>query len=126
MAEKELIAARAKVQTSKSQLMVTVEEIKHRLKPATLASDAWHGVKDKSSEYSGKGVKAVMDRPGAAGGAAVAVVLFLLRGPLAHLLTRLFGGADQDPGRVTTELSKSDKDYDLTAPVVSQPQGVKA
>lgn len=117
MPERELIAARAKAEASRTALTDTVEQLKYRLKPSTLASDTWHGVRDKSSDYAGKGVHAMTDHPAAAGGAVAAVVLFLLRGPLATLLTRLFG-ADRDPGRITTKLTQKDDDFDLTAPVV--------
>lgn len=119
MAEKELIAAKAKVASSKTALMDTVNELKHRLKPSTLATDAWHGVRDKSSDYAGKGVNAVTDHPAAAGGAVAAVALFLLRGPLANVLSRLFG-SDRDEGRVTADLTHKDDDFDLTAPVVAK------
>lgn len=126
MAERELIAAKAKAEALQAQLMSTVGELKHRLKPSTLASDAWHGVKDKGSDFGGKGVQAVKDRPGVSGGALAAVALFLLRGPIAHLLSRLFGGSREDAGIVKADLSDAKKDYDLTAPVVTTSQGVKA
>lgn len=126
MAERELIAARAKAETSQAQLAATVAELKHRLKPSTLASDAWHGVKDKSSDFGGKGVQAVRDRPAVSGGALAALALFLLRGPIAHLLGRLFGGGRADVGTVRADLSDTNIDYDLTAPVVTTSQGVKA
>lgn len=126
MAERELIAARAKVVSSKAQLTETIRELQYRLKPSTLASDAWHGVKDKSSDYAGKGVHAVSDHPAAAGGALAAIALFLLRGPLASLLTRLFGSGRDEEGRVTTDLSHNEDDYDLTAPVVAKAKGAKA
>lgn len=117
MAERELIAARAKVVSSKAALDATVKELQYRLKPGTLASDAWHSVRDKGSDVAGQGVHAVTGHPGAAGGAIAAVLLFLLRGPLASVLTRLFGSG-RDAGRITTKLTRKDDDFDLTAPVV--------
>lgn len=119
MSERELMAARARVSTSKAALLGTVDELKYRLKPSTLASDAWHGVRDKSSDYAGKGVHAVTGHPAAAGGAVAALVLFLLRGPLANLLARLFG-SERDAGRVTADLTQAGDDFDLTAPVVKK------
>lgn len=124
MGERELTIARARVEKSKRDFVVTTGEIKYRLAPSTLASDAWHGFKDKSTEVSQKGVQAVTDRPAAAGGIVAAIALFLLRGPLASLLSRLFGSGRDQPGRVTTDLSSTDKGYDLTAPVVPQNKGV--
>lgn len=117
MAVDRVVVARVKVDRSKAQLMSTFDELKHRLSPKTLASDAWHGVKDAGSAYATKGVDVASHRPGAVGGTIFAVALFFLRGPLARLLTGVFGSA-QDKGRVTTTLSSNNDDYDLTAPVV--------
>lgn len=125
MAERELIVARARAETSKAGLMATIAELKHRLKPATLASDAWDGVKGKSSEVSGKGVQAVTDHPGAAGGAVAAVALFFLRKPLATLAGKMFG-SQRDEGQVTTDLSAKPDNFDLTAPVVTTKEGAHA
>lgn len=125
MGERELMKARADVARSRADLTATITQLKHRLKPATLASDAWRGVKDRSSEYSGKGVQAVAERPGLAGGAVAAVLLFLLRGPLAQLLSRAFGSGRDNPGEVKADLLHGDKDYDLTAPVVVTDKGTK-
>lgn len=126
MAERELIVARARAETSKASLLGTVAEIKQRLKPATLASDAWHGVKDKSSEVSSKGVRAVTERPGTAGGIVAAVALFALRKPLAELAGRLFGHGNDNEGQVKADLSAHPEKFDLTAPVVPQKEGVEA
>lgn len=117
MGERELNAAKAKVVASQTDLQATIAQLKYRLKPSTLASDAWHGVRDKGSEFSEKGVNAVAGRPGAAGSAGFAVLLFLLRHPLARLLGNIFGGKSAT-GRVKADLLHTDKDYDLTAPVV--------
>lgn len=124
MAEKELIAARAKVDFYKGDLQKTIGEIKERLKPANLASDAWHGIKDKGTSLGGSGAKTVTAHPGAAGGAVFAVLLFFLRGPLGRLLSRLFGNEREVSGGVKADLH-TDKDFDLTAPVVPQNKGAK-
>lgn len=125
MGQRELIHARADAERSKAGLMATLDELKYRLKPSTLASDAWNGVKEKSGGYAGRGKTAVTDHPAAAGGAIAAVALFLLRHPIAGLLTRAFGKGGDD-GRVTTDLTDTKNDYDLTAPVVTEKQGVAA
>lgn len=125
MAERELIAARARVEASRVDFLATVEQLQHRLKPSTLAGDAWHGMKEKSSEFSGKGMHAVAERPAAAGGALVAVLLFLLRGPLAGILTRAFTGRRRVPGTVKADIVDKNVDYDLTAPVVAANEGIK-
>lgn len=126
MAEKELIAARAKVEYFKSDLQRTAAELRERLKPANLASGAWHGVRDKSSEVGGRGAKVVSNHPGAVGGGVAAVLLLLLRHPLARLLARIFGKSRDVPGAVRADLTDPDKDFDLTAPVVARTEGAKA
>ncbi len=97
----------------------TIKELQYRLKPGTLASDAWNGVRSSGSEVAGKGMHAMTGHPGAAGGVVAAIALFLLRGPLANLLTRIFSG-ESAKGRVTTKLTHKDDDFDLTAPVVTK------
>lgn len=124
MAERKLIAAKAHLAQARQRMLDTTGELKHRLKPATLAADTWHGIKDKGSEVSSKGVRAVTERPGAAGGAVAAIALFLLRKPAAQLLTRLFGRGRDADGRVTADLTHSDEAFDLTAPVVATNKGV--
>lgn len=123
MAEEELIAARAKVEHYKSDLQNTTAKLKERLKPAHLASDAWHVVREKGTEFSGKGVKAATARPGAAGGVSVAILLLLLRKPLARFLSWTFGNNREPPGAVKADLLHASKDYDLTAPAVTKIQG---
>ena len=123
-AEKQLVAARATVERSQSDLLATVAEIKSRLAPANLASDAWSSVKQKGSQASGQGLKAVTEHPGPAGGAVLALALFFLRGPLANLLTRIFGGKEPE-GLVKTDILDKDNDFDLTAPVVVPDKGIK-
>lgn len=123
-AAKQLAAARATVERSQSDLLATVAELKSRLAPANLASDAWSSVKQKGSQASGQGLKAVTEHPGPAGGAVLALALFFLRGPLAHLLTRIFGGKEPE-GLVKTDILDKDKDFDLTAPVVVSDKGSK-
>lgn len=118
MGERELIAAKAKVIVSQMDLQTTIAAIRHRLKPSTLASEAWHGVRDKGSEYSEVGIKAVASRPAAATGAGLAILLFLLRGPLSRLFGSIFGNDKGRRGRVEADLLHTDMQYDLTAPVV--------
>lgn len=124
-AERQLIAARAKAERSHADLLATVAELKSRLKPANLASEAWTSVKSKGSQASGQGLKAVTGHPGPAGGAVLALALFFLRNPLANLVTRIFGGDRNANGVVKTDILDKDKDFDLTAPVVVPGEGTK-
>ena len=124
MPQRELIAARARAQRSRADMVATIAELKERLKPANIASDAWSSVKEKGTQASGQGVKAITSHPGSAGGIVAALALFLLRQPLAQLVTRIFGGT-RPPGEVKANLLDTQTDYDLTAPVVVPGEGKK-
>lgn len=126
MAEKELRAAHARAEQAQARFTETLAELKRRVQPSTLAGDAWDGVKDKGSDLADKGVRAVKDQPVAAGGIVAALAVFLFRAPLATLVTSMFGKDEEEEGRVTTDLSTTDDDYDLTAPVVAQKEGAIA
>lgn len=118
-----LRAAEARADQAQRQLNETVAELKRRLQPSTLAGDAWGGVKDRGSNIADKGVQVVKDRPAAVGGVLAALTLFVFRAPIAKLATSLFGADREDDGRITTDLSDTDQDFDLTAPVVDQKEG---
>ena len=120
MAEAELRAARAQAAAYKDDLTRTTGLLKERLKPANLASDAWHVVRDKGAEYGGKSVKAASGHRGPVGGVIGALLLLLLRKPLAHFLSWTFGSNREPPGAVKADLLHASKEYDLTAPVVTK------
>ncbi len=126
MSEKDVRLAKARAEQAHVRFTATLEELKYRLKPATLASGAWDGVKDKSSDNADKSVQMVKDRPVAVGGVLAAIAVFALRSPLSSLLGNMFGNGREDDGRVTTNLSKNDDEFDLTAPVVAEKEGAIA
>lgn len=126
MSEKDVRLAKARAEQAHARLTATLEEIKHRLSPATLAGDAWDGVKDKSSDIADKGIQVVKDRPVAVGGVLAAIAVFALRSPLSSLLGNMFGDGRQDDGRVTADLTNKDDEFDLTAPVVAEKEGAIA
>lgn len=123
MGELELRTARTQAQAYKSDLTRTTGLLKARLKPANLASDAWHVVRDKGVEYGGKGVQAASSNRGPAGGIGAALLLLILRKPIAHFLSWAFGNNREPPGGVKADLLHASKEYDLTAPVVTKNQG---
>jgi hypothetical protein len=98
------------------------------LKPATLANDAWNGVKEKGGELSGSALQAVKDRPVTASGIVAGLVLFLAREPLWSAVSGYFGKEEADEGFVTADLHTKDEKYDLAAPPVAKSvkQGVSA
>ena len=123
MGEQELRSARVQAQAYKTDLERTTGLLKERLKPANLASDAWHVVRDKGVEYSGKGVKAASGHQGPVAGVGVALLLLLFRKPIAHFLSWTFGSNREPPGAVKADLTHAAKEYDLTAPAITKTQG---
>lgn len=95
-----IAAARGEVETRRQALLGTIDEIKTRLAPKTIAHDAWTGARDKGSEVAGTTMTAVKDRPIAAAGVAAGLALLIARKPLYSLIAGLFArpdrGADQE------------------------------
>jgi ElaB/YqjD/DUF883 family membrane-anchored ribosome-binding protein len=134
----ELERAQYEVEIAKRRFSSTVGAVQYRLKPATIANQAWSGVRDKGSvaadgaihsvnEAADGAVKVVKDRPVAASGVAAAVLVFLLRAPLWRAAKGLFS-APEDKGIIKADLEDHDGNYDLTAPTVqrSTKEGVSA
>ena len=108
--------ARQRAETARKQLMETATELQARLRPGTIASNAWEGVKDKSGELADDAVGAVKARPAAAASVLAAFTLFLARRPIKSAVSKLFS-KEPDGDLITTTLDTSDGKYDLTAPV---------
>ncbi|HEX4738340.1 MAG TPA: DUF3618 domain-containing protein [Allosphingosinicella sp.] len=108
--------ARQRAEAARRQLVATATELQERLRPATIASNAWEGVKDKSGELADDAVEAVKARPVAAASVLAAFTLFLARQPIKSAVSKLFA-KEPDGHLVTTKLDTSDGKYDLTAPV---------
>ncbi len=101
-ADVKIAAARGEVDSSRQRLMETVEEIKLRLAPKTIAHDAWTGARDKGTEVADTTMTAVKQRPMVAAGAAAGVFLLLARKPLFSLFAGLFSG----PNTTNRDLEK--------------------
>jgi hypothetical protein len=82
--------ARIEAERARRRFTDTLGEVQYRLKPGTLADNAWTGVKDKSSELADEAVEAVKARPVAAAGAAAAFLLYLARKPIISGATHLW------------------------------------
>jgi hypothetical protein len=117
----ELVAARAQAEAARARLMKTAGELQQRLKPATIAGNAWEGVKERTGDMAGDAVEAVKARPVVVSAALAAFTLFLARSPIKSAVSRLFS-SDEDEDLVTTRLAGSDGEYDLTAPVAERPR----
>lgn len=81
---------RGHAEAARERFMGTVEEIKLRLAPRTLAQEAWEGAKDKGAEVAEGAVSAVKERPAVAAGVAAGAALILARKPIINLLADLF------------------------------------
>lgn len=82
-AKSEAVAARVR-------FFDTLGETQQRLKPGSLASEAWTGVKSKSAEAAGNAVEAAKQRPGTVALVLGGLALFLARKPLGRAASGLF------------------------------------
>jgi ElaB/YqjD/DUF883 family membrane-anchored ribosome-binding protein len=93
----EVTAARIEAERAKAQLMQCAQDLQSRLKPKTLAQNAWEGAKVKGADLAEDAVDAVRKRPLAATGVVAAIALFLAREPLKDLAGKWIGGGrDED------------------------------
>jgi hypothetical protein len=116
MSANELRLAKQESELARRRLLATAAELQERMKPGTLASNAWAGVKDKSGEIADDAVEAVKARPVPVAAALTAFTLFLARAPLKAAVARLFSSSEDDDDLVTARLDGGDENYDLTAP----------
>jgi hypothetical protein len=89
-ARREAVQARARFEH-------TLATVQQRLRPASLAEEAWDGVKDKGADLADGAMKAVRKRPAAVSMALGAFALFLARAPLKRAVSRLISGDGIDP-----------------------------
>lgn len=85
---------RGEAEAARARLVGTVEEIKLRLAPRTIAHEAWEGAKDKGVAAADSAVTTVKERPALAAGVAAGAALILARKPIISLLTGLFSDKD--------------------------------
>ena len=119
MSANELRLAKQEAELARRRLAATAAELQQRLKPGTIASNAWAGVKDKSGEIADDAVEAVKARPVPVAAALTAFTLFLARAPLRSALSRMFSGRGEDD-LVAVRVDEGDENYDLTAPVAAR------
>ena len=119
--------AKREEELARERFTSTLHTLQYRLKPGTLANDAWNGVKEKSGALADDALQAVKDRPVTASGIVAAVALFLARDSLWALASRLWRG-DDDSDLVKADLKTADRNYDLATPQVSRSvkEGVSA
>jgi len=112
-AKREAVMARARLDS-------TLVAVQQRLRPGSLAGEAWDGVKDKSVDLADGALSAVRKRPAAVSVAVGAVALFLAREPIKRVVSRLFSDEEEveDDGRVVTRIETQDAKFRASAPIV--------
>lgn len=92
MSADDIRLARQEAERARRRLAGTTAELQQRLKPGTLASHAWAGVKDKSGDLAEDAVEAVKTRPVVVSAVLAAFTLFLARSPIKAAVGRLIDG----------------------------------
>lgn len=106
---------------ARARLESTLAALQEKLDPATLAADAWTGVRDKSNDLADGALDAVKQRPGMAAAAIAASLAFLARRPLYRLAKWTFTRKPADDGVVTTTIPTDAANYSPAAPLVEVP-----
>jgi uncharacterized protein DUF3618 len=112
MSADEIGRARREAEHARRRLSATIAELQQRLKPGTLASNAWEGVKDKGGEIADDAVQAVRGRPVAVSAAVAAFTLFLARAPIKSAVFRLFSSDEEegdDPAPTAAKAKKNER-----------------
>jgi hypothetical protein len=120
MSAGEISMAKQEAERARRRLASTAAELQQRLKPGTIAHNAWAGVKDKSGEIADDAVEAVKARPVPVAAALTVFTLFLARAPLKSAVSWLFSGSAEDEDLVTVRVDEGDENYDLTAPLAAR------
>ena len=94
--EVRIARARGNADAAKARLLATLDEVKARLAPGKLTSDAVQSVKNKSIVVADDTVTAVKDRPLMAAGLAAAAAAFIARKPLVAAVGRWLGGDEEE------------------------------
>jgi len=81
--------ARHEADLARARLEGTVADAQQRLRPGSLAGEAWDGVKGKGADLAEGALKAVKKRPAAVSLALGAFALFLARSPIKRAVTGL-------------------------------------
>ena len=105
---------------ARARLDSTLVAVQQRMRPGSLAGEAWDGVKDKSADLADGALTAVRKRPAAVSVAVGAVALFLAREPIKRVVSRLFSDEEDSEadGRIVTRIETQDAKFRASAPIV--------
>jgi hypothetical protein len=105
MSAKELEQAKRDAVNARARVEITIADVQQRLRPGSLAGEAWDGVKGKSADLADGALKAVKKRPAAVSLALGAFALFLARAPIKRAVTRLVSRDGEGIEEETEELN---------------------
>lgn len=94
----EIEQAQRAARLTRARFEATLAETQDRLRPASLAGEAWDGVKEKGVTLAGDAVDQVKQRPAMVSLALGAIALFLARRPLKRAAGKLISGGDDEAG----------------------------
>ena len=105
---------------ARARLDSTLVAVQQRMRPGSLAGEAWDGVKDKSADLADGALTAVRKRPAAVSVAVGALALFLAREPIKRVVSRLFSDEEDSEadGRIVTRIETQDAKFRASAPIV--------
>jgi hypothetical protein len=98
MSDEQVASARLEAVAARERLLGSVHELQSRLAPRTIAEEAWDNVRERGSAIAASAAETVVERPVAAGAAAIGVAAFFARKPLTRLVCRLFRGKRDSDG----------------------------
>jgi hypothetical protein len=110
---KKIMLAKAQAEAAHLRLSSTMAALQLRLRPSSLANQAWTGVREKSGEIADDAVQAVRERPAVATGAIAAFLLFLAREPILSAASKLMarnGKAEPEPEETDKGSSRQRRD----------------
>jgi len=96
MSARALEQAKREAVAAQARFWATLGEAQQRLRPASLAGEAWSGVKGKSADLAGGAIEAVKRRPATVSLVLGGLAIFLARAPIKRAVTRLISGGDDD------------------------------
>lgn len=106
---------------ARKRLESTLAAAQARLRPVSLAEEAWDGVKGKSAEIAEGALDSVKKRPVAVSVALGALALFLAREPLKRAATHLISGPDDEGERIEPAVPELNEKRPATAEPVKKP-----
>jgi hypothetical protein len=118
MSLKDVEQAKRNVVMARQRLDSSLVAVQQRMRPASLAGEAWDGVKDKGADLADGALAAVRQRPAAVSVAIGAFALFLARAPLKRAVSRMFADGEEDDGRIVTRIETGDAKFNASTPIV--------